>query len=522
MKYLLSISIGPVQDFIAAARRTADLYAGSQMLQEICKEVAQALDKQGGKLIFPSNAAADGANKILAELEGDPQELARIAKRAAQDKLLALWGEAIDKLSPEQKRLIDTQRAQEQLEHFLEFYAAWVPLGNDYPESRKTVERLLAGRKALREFAPTQQSDDGVPKSPLDPTRATIIRLPEKQENGKKKIILQVPEIFVEDQKLRFNRTEFLDAISLLKRLRGAQELSGKIPQTKTLARMAVNIEATNAQNIQDDLDDKQEPVDPPYFAILLADGDKMGELIGKLDTIEKHREFSTKLSRFSNGVQAELERVVHGSKLPSSPHPYKLCVYSGGDDVLAFLPVYKAVACAKALAEKFEREVGRTLSIGIAIVHYREPLSISLEAAREAEKAAKNKSAPKEAQGNRLAVALHTRGGVPVTVVRGWADLTDPKLDWDKLIEAYRDKKVSRGLAYELRNLAREWLDDMGKGYLRKEAERILERKEGRELELPPFENKAELEEFAKQLIIARFLSGISSESEQKEMSNA
>ena len=34
-EYLLAIHIGPVQEFIAAARRTSDLWAGSQLLLEV-------------------------------------------------------------------------------------------------------------------------------------------------------------------------------------------------------------------------------------------------------------------------------------------------------------------------------------------------------------------------------------------------------------------------------------------------------------------------------------------------------
>jgi hypothetical protein len=44
MKYLLSISIGPVQDFIATARRSRDLWFGSWLLREIRPAVAERFD----------------------------------------------------------------------------------------------------------------------------------------------------------------------------------------------------------------------------------------------------------------------------------------------------------------------------------------------------------------------------------------------------------------------------------------------------------------------------------------------
>ena len=45
--YWLSISIGPVQGFIAAARRTRDLWYGSWLLSEVSKAVARSLHEQG-------------------------------------------------------------------------------------------------------------------------------------------------------------------------------------------------------------------------------------------------------------------------------------------------------------------------------------------------------------------------------------------------------------------------------------------------------------------------------------------
>ena len=53
MNYLLQISIGPVQDFISAGRRTRDLWFGSMMLSEVAKSAAREVMNSGGELIFP-------------------------------------------------------------------------------------------------------------------------------------------------------------------------------------------------------------------------------------------------------------------------------------------------------------------------------------------------------------------------------------------------------------------------------------------------------------------------------------
>ncbi len=80
--YLYVLSIGPVQDFIAAARRTRDLWFGSHLLSEISKAAAKKIRDEGGQLIFPSpekpgkdlapsddRDAFNVANIILAEFE---------------------------------------------------------------------------------------------------------------------------------------------------------------------------------------------------------------------------------------------------------------------------------------------------------------------------------------------------------------------------------------------------------------------------------------------------------------------
>jgi CRISPR-associated protein Cmr2 len=236
-------------------------------------------------------------------------------------------------------------------------------------------------------------------------------------------------------------------------------------------------------------------PEPQPYLAILVADGDRMGELISRQDDPEAHRRLSKSLDEFAQ----EARKIV--------PKYRGFMVYSGGDDVLAFLPVNQAVACAKELSEAFRHQVKGTLSAGIAIVHYREPLSISLENAREAEKAAKNGGR------NALAVALHTRGGAPIVTVQRW-----DKLSWNELLEAYQNRKITRGLAHELHKLVQEWQDDMRADYLYKEAQRVLARKEARDLKIPaPTSDtptyRKQLLTFVEQLIIARFLSGIKEE---------
>lgn len=112
--HLLLVTFGPVQDFIAQARRTRDVWYGSHLLSELERAAARALVDGGAKLIFPSLQAGDAqlvaclaplrddttppqniANKLLAEMPDgvEPQQLATAARKAVanywRDKVAA-------------------------------------------------------------------------------------------------------------------------------------------------------------------------------------------------------------------------------------------------------------------------------------------------------------------------------------------------------------------------------------------------------------------------------------------------
>jgi len=545
MRYLLTLSIGPVQDFIAAARRTADLQAGSQLLQQLAMHLAQHIQGKGGTLIFPASAEQPGPNKVVATIEtDDPAAFAQQLHEVAVQWLWQQWQSARERMP---NVPLDEHLAEEQIKHLLEFYAAWVPLNGDYAQARHQAERLLAGRKALRDFRQVP-CRPGRPKSPLDPSRDTVLKL----DAG-----LRIPEQ-AQQEPLFLKRTEYLDAVSMLKRLKGERG----VPSTSYMAAQAIlpiadQQAVTELERIADNapgavdigdlmfptrvqeeveegeprlsryLKDRLTEIDqlrrqildslsprlsecPSYYAILAADGDRMGQCISAQRDMDSHRRLSAALAE----VAEEMKKVVN------QHHGYT--VYAGGDDLLAFLPVNQILSCACELAAAFRKamepfrggssEAG-TLSIGVAIVHRMEMLQQSLEWAREAEREAKRWR-------NAIAIALHTRGGVPLTAVTAFKD--DPYLDgWRQWLKAFR-AGLTRGFPYELQYLAREVENaSLSIDSLRAEALRIFDRKTGREgsaavkqfrpayqQRIDTIGNTDELRAFAEQLIVARFLS--------------
>lgn len=539
MSYLLAISIGPVQDAIAAARRTADLTAGSQLLCHVAMAAAQSVQAAGGDLIFPADSQRDGPNKILAEMPaGDPAAASLLARQAALGALRGAWAAAT--AAPGFPiGLLDGDVADRQVDQFLEFYAAWWPLADGYPEARTQVERLLAGRKALRDFEPPP-SCVGRPKSPLDPSRDCAIRTVHGQG--------MPPEC--KRPPLHLKARESLDAISLLKRAWPSVANRSPVPSTSLMALRSIlpALEAESSAELAElrsmaagcgagvDLGDlffpgrldeteeegyeidraraddlrhaalkaihRSEP--SPYFAVLVADGDRMGKAISAQRSKVDHQRLSAALVEFAEAVVGIVPR--------HDGYP----VYAGGDDVMALLPANRCLACAENLATvfrsrlaDFESDGGApSLSVGIAIVHHLESLQVSLDRARAALRKAKE---PRDA----LAVALHTRSGAPITTYNTW--LGEDKPEWNRWARAFR-QGLSHGLPYELWKLARELTGlDLNAEQVRAEAGRIINRKQegsGRASAtetLPDWaRDAATLERFALQLVISRFLANL------------
>ena len=106
----------------------------------------------------------------------------------------------------------------------------------------------------------------------------------------------------------------------------------------------------------------------PSFYALLLADGDRLGRLVGCLGG----KRVGQALSAFTGKVP-EIVRASDG-----------VTVYAGGDDVLAMLAMPQALSCATALASIYRSAFandegaapdGATLSAAVVFAHIRLPL---------------------------------------------------------------------------------------------------------------------------------------------------
>jgi CRISPR-associated protein Cmr2 len=451
--HLLLITLGPVQEFIAQARRTRDHWYGSHLLSELARAAARELADSGAKLIFPALARGDPelqqcfaplrpsgkpplnvANKVVAEVPADvdPKELAQTTREA----VMRLWREDI--AAPVKRRCAGLLAPgidavwDEQIDTFIEFTAAWAPL-DDYTSARSQVEAAVAARKSLRDFAPWTRQRGDAPKSSLDGARETVLADPEHRDRS------LVRKYFIASG-------EQLDAVGLVKRTGGEPgqfvpvinvafaswvELASRTATTKlqALKRACQALDlapikrhdlpcavpfpfdgsvflpsrwkavfeeqgldgdplAWGNQYVRPLLQALEEPY--PYVACLVADGDRMGRAIDCLLSPEIHRAFSEALSGFANAARSIVEQDHRG-----------VLIYSGGDDVLAFLPVPEALACADELRRRFRNVVAGacsdlpagerpTLSVGVGVGHVLESMGDLLALGREAEALAK------------------------------------------------------------------------------------------------------------------------------------
>jgi len=178
---------------------------------------------------------------------------------------------------------------------------------------------------------------------------------------------------------------------------------------------------------------------DRKYFAILAMDGDDMGKWLsgdksprvrdvlhpkivryheerGRQEALDAPRPVSPSLhAAISEALTHFAVRVAPGIV---ERHSGRL-IYSGGDDVLAALPVDTVLDCARELREAFRsREVMGSkagISAGVAVGHVKEDLRYVLQSARNAEKRSKDRGK------DRLTLAILRRSGEHASATCAW-----------------------------------------------------------------------------------------------------
>ncbi|MDO5675373.1 MAG: type III-B CRISPR-associated protein Cas10/Cmr2 [bacterium] len=519
-QYLVNITVGPVQEFIASARKLRDLWYGSYLLSELSKAVARTLHQNGCTLIFPAlnqpeDLAADSAmnvaNKILActASRADPKELVE----RSRDAFVQQWKEFCNNaMTTAGQKMVDTVLFQKQVEDFGEFFAAWAPYSaSDYTGSLDRCEQLLAGRKSLREFQAPSWSGDGKPKSSLDGIRESVVILAPagnrafQIKGGEKLDALGIVKRFGPWNHPDRPHFDNLAEVAAEPYLSGLAAASQSDPDILRILSELPPINAIYPSPVT------RPPATPTLWdkwpqglstdllhpAVLEAERKLSGQhhaqdhevlvcweqlsktlnglwkkttmpqpyiclLVGDGDTMGKTLNQLSRVDlhqQFSQKLD-EFARDVHQAL---SAHGGKI-VYSGGDDVMAYAPLHTALACCEAVRDLFQEKMVEACN-GTQV----EPPTFSLGMAivhmhmpmhRALDLARKAERQAKEMGRNRLTIIQSKRSGSDILIHGNWRSQHGrPSLPKRLLAfaEAYNRGVLSSRLAYQLREIGKE-----------------------------------------------------------------
>ena len=243
MEYLFQVSIGPVQSFIASARRTQDLRFGSQLLSELAKAAAKKImdENEHNILIFPApinpkeelapKSDLNVANKIVA-IAHEPQQLGNRVREAIHERLEAIKAGAY-------QAKVDEQVANAQIDDLVEYFWVALPFTRDeyvkdeYKEIRKQLEALMAARKNTRDFSKVTWGSSQF-KSSIDGQLESVIpknMYPHRGDSSEEKI-RQISKLYTS---YGAGPAERLSGVDLLKR-KGQLGFDTHFPSTSHMA----------------------------------------------------------------------------------------------------------------------------------------------------------------------------------------------------------------------------------------------------------------------------------------------
>ena len=463
---LIVFSVGPVQSFIASARKTEDLWAGSYTLSYLIKlaiETAEAQAREIGvflDVVFPARRqktqevtmTASYPNRFLASIKGEPETAAQVAKaceQAVREAIKSMAAKSVDKVfghfhTDEVSRIKDMALLQASC--FFEVYWALEPWdGKDYLAAAQRLEGRLAASKnerplsfaeqsglvctvcgerdALGQFAPESANYAQMKRdlAKIWSKRAQAYNKPPAHEDAP-------------DPEGRIKEGEYLCGICLMKRT--ARDYFGDVFRQRSVFKPFPSTrEIAMPFGVGPAFRKEKESDEGGYFAVIMMDGDSMGEWLSgvKLPSWGQDIRANTAQGKdwglaYQNALSERMHQFAHKSVPDLIREQKGTLVYCGGDDVLALLSVRDALSFAYKLRQVFSDEQNGlgsdfTASMGLVIAHEKEPLQNVLRWARRMESAAKDYTAAQgRYQKNALGIAVIAHSGEIRETVVPWS----------------------------------------------------------------------------------------------------
>lgn len=432
---VLDFTLAPVQGFVGQARRTRDFWMGSYLISYLGAHAMAAVERCGGQITFPFVEddplimAVKGAaqprsrndtgarvaslpNRFSANCP-DPAQAGRAGAEAVQNAWSGLamhvWREVRNKLvyslrNPERLPELACADAlppvwDRQIGNHWETY--WVANGGDSGIDQRKNWRHMHLFSEQGEMCTV--CGERIVAFGEGLTRWEARELWHGQGGVVEAINTRSPEW---NLALETENKERLCAVCLVKRLlpyvaKGAfgWDVRVSFPSTHDLAGKPAVTEDSE--------------MELPYYAVLVMDGDHMGRALSAYP--QRKQEISQALALFSQQAPNIIEHQFKG-----------VSVYSGGDDVLALLPVHSALPCALELQKKFTTVCGKpgaeprlTISAAILCTHVKSPMQAALKSAHDL-----LDNVAKDAVGrNAFAVQVQKRSGSPLTLAKRWGE---------------------------------------------------------------------------------------------------
>jgi CRISPR-associated protein Cmr2 len=495
-----------VQSFIAQARKTQDLWAGSRILSELIEAGMKTFGEQN--VIFPNPTNSSKPNRFLGKIENcdDLKCLGEKVEKAVRDKFKELAEKALSNAKASKPKDFDTQ-----IENHLEVFWLFEPIEDNsneaYKKAYKNIEQNLGAIKNVRVF---KQMPETGRKCSLDGTRNALFfgkgtnkAFWESEKWNKNTGALELSNT----DEVKVAKGEGLSAVSLTKRFYG----SDGFPSTAKIALMQDIHNLENSENQEakmiftcykkffsdKDFDEQllfEENLNENYFkkhnldgylsklpniiqnhakikkylktryyALLVFDGDNMGKWLSgvnlKSNNLENfHTHLSKKLGDFAQNIDTYLQG-----------YHFKT-VYAGGDDYLGFVNLHSLFDVLQTLRQKFKEEVSDklkewkkdnetitfditeelTFSAGICIAHYKTPLDIVLKTAKAMEHKAKE-------EGGRDAFAI--------SVLKHSGESHETVLKWENACEnLIRIKEITESLQ---KDFSAKWIKNIQEEFM-------------------------------------------------------
>jgi len=524
-QYLFLFTIGPVQSFIAQARKTQDLYAGSILLFHLIESTMNELERfeTNCEFIFPNEEIESKPNRFIAKVESDNiEKLGNDLKDFAENKFENIAGTILNELNEVYPNSFE-KSFQKQLKSHLQ--VNWVALlleESRYTDTYKELESYLGAIKNVQDF---QQLEEKGRKCSLCGERNVLFY------RGRKRAYTADHAVSLDKQPSKYiGETEGFCGVCFTKRFADKSFEKGKyerkFPSTAKIALMdTLNYLDNNLLNeykkifgdkfdeelyYKDNLtksyfDKNNHPLEKleeakakynqiyknlkkyelefsKYYAVLMFDGDSMGKWLSgellqdKTQLLNFHKKLTSELGDYAKKVKGIIKE------------PKGRLVYAGGDDILAFINLNHLFPVIKKLREEFPElekfgfkvtdNKRSSASAGIVIAHYKTPLSEVLKWVRKMESEAKTIDDQKDA----FAIAVLKHSGQIRKVLFKWQYSTSSVIEiLEYLIKLLKQDDFSNTFIKNLSVEFRRLIDKKGKYenslLIKAEMKRLIER---------------------------------------------